>query len=334
MTRLTCPAQCPPPPPADCAGDLVDRQWLHRCDLAPACAPHWPTGLVPTWERVVQSMQNGSNTCVGDHWPWLSGRAGADRLRLQLKALAASWWSRPLGPAVIWRLDRCSAEDVAQLEAWMATNGLNETQPPPPPTNLTIPGMFGPFTHVGGLCCDCEKKVAAERWAAGMWGARLAPAARSPTPSAPCPSKQNFLIQDLVAFNDWMPPSALQGLNASDPGDRALLAAAADRWQAASLQGANFSLAALADKFPLLWCARLRARVPACLPAACKQRWLALCVLDRRSCCSLPAGGRLRPTPWARWPTSRGCRCSSCLGRATPTPPPSAFGLGRAGASA
>ena len=128
----------------------MDQQWLEQCALDPDCGPHWPGGLVRTWQAVLQSIQNNSNACVAVNWPWLGGRQGADRLRVALKMVSASWWGRPLAPAVVWRLDRCSPQDVAELDAWMATNGLDSSEAAAAPVNVTIAGLIGPWGHVRG----------------------------------------------------------------------------------------------------------------------------------------------------------------------------------------
>lgn len=105
-----CAAGGCPAATRDAEVDLVGRKLLALCDLDPTCASRLPGGAEAFAEGVVSAADAGA--CAGAAATGFDG----ERLRHALGRLVGSQTSRALVPAILFRYQRCSSEDVLALQ--------------------------------------------------------------------------------------------------------------------------------------------------------------------------------------------------------------------------
>jgi pimeloyl-ACP methyl ester carboxylesterase len=109
----------------------VATSFLQTCNLSPACKAKWAPegGIVPAFQETLAQVAAKTQSCVNTHFPALSGPEGASRIKR--KALfgqaveSFQYYERMAVPAFIYRLRRCSADDVPALQKYAKETGLD-----------------------------------------------------------------------------------------------------------------------------------------------------------------------------------------------------------------
>jgi hypothetical protein len=154
----------------DVQSDAVARAFLERCDDDAACASRLPGGAIAFAEGVIAAADAGACQAAAD-----AGLTGT-RMRLALARLAGGRDTRALVPALLYRFDRCSADDApvfAHLSGYLdLIEGALAASPDfSLPTNYHVmrSEFWDPSATVAGAEAELATTIAASgasvRWA-------------------------------------------------------------------------------------------------------------------------------------------------------------------------
>ncbi|NUO48445.1 MAG: hypothetical protein HOV80_06280 [Polyangiaceae bacterium] len=148
----------------DVQTDAVARSFLARCDADPVCAAKLTGGAIAFAENVVAAADAGACQAAVD-----AGLTGT-RLRLARARRAGARDMRSLAPALLHRVDRCSAEDApvfAHLSGWLdIVEGALAASPDfSLPTNYHV--MRSEFWEEGATVAGAEAELATTIAASG-----------------------------------------------------------------------------------------------------------------------------------------------------------------------
>lgn len=115
----------------DSSMDTTGRDYLAHCDADPSCASHLGGDAVAFAESTLATL--GTTPC---------GAFDASLARQALGALLLTGDDRAAIPAVLARLDRCSAEDEAALDHLLGTFPTEDTQNEPLLANIAASELW------------------------------------------------------------------------------------------------------------------------------------------------------------------------------------------------